>query len=44
LNELGRLDEAEKKYKQCLATDAKDAAATRELEYVRGLQAKKKSR
>ncbi|HEV8618612.1 MAG TPA: tetratricopeptide repeat protein [Candidatus Udaeobacter sp.] len=44
LVELGRLDEAEKKYKQCLATDAKDAAATRELEYVRGLQAKKKSR
>jgi tetratricopeptide (TPR) repeat protein len=39
--EQGRLDEAEKKYQQCLATDPKDAKAARELEYVRGLQAKK---
>lgn len=43
LVELGRLDEAEKKYRQCLATDPNDAKAARELEYVRGLRAKTKS-
>jgi tetratricopeptide (TPR) repeat protein len=42
--ELGKLDEAEKKYQQCLATDPKDTRARRELDYVRGLKAKKKSR
>jgi tetratricopeptide (TPR) repeat protein len=44
LVELGRLDEAEKKYQQCLATDPKDTKAARELEYVRDLRAKTKSR
>lgn len=43
LVELGRLDEAEKKYKQCLATNPKDTKAAQELEYVRGLRAKTKS-
>jgi tetratricopeptide (TPR) repeat protein len=42
--ELGQLDEAEKKYQQCLATDPKDTKAARELEYVRDLRAKTKSR
>jgi Flp pilus assembly protein TadD len=42
--ELGQLDEAEKKYRQCLAADPKDKKAAAELEYVRGLQAKAKSR
>ena len=41
--ELGQLDEAEKKYQQCLAADPKDTKAARELEYVRGLRAKTKS-
>ena len=40
--ELGQLDEAEKKYRQCLATDPNDTKAARELEYVRGLRAKSK--
>jgi tetratricopeptide (TPR) repeat protein len=39
--EQGKLAEAEKKYKQCLADDPKDTKAARELEYVRGLRAKK---
>ena len=34
--ELGKLDEAEKKYQQCLAADPKDTKAAQELEYVRG--------
>jgi Flp pilus assembly protein TadD len=42
--ELGQLDEAEKKYQQCLATDPQDAKAARELEYVRDLRAKTKPR
>jgi tetratricopeptide (TPR) repeat protein len=42
LVELGKLDEAEKKYQQCLAADSNDMRAKRELEYVRGLKAKKK--
>lgn len=41
--ELGKLDEAEKKYRQCLATDPNDSKAARELQYVRGLRAKAKS-
>jgi tetratricopeptide (TPR) repeat protein len=40
--ELGQLDEAEKKYRQCLATDPKDTKAAKELEYVRGLRTKTK--
>jgi tetratricopeptide (TPR) repeat protein len=43
LVELGQLDEAEKKYQQCLAANPKDTKAARELEYVRGLRAKTKS-
>jgi tetratricopeptide (TPR) repeat protein len=42
--ELGQLDEAEKKYKQCLAADPNDTKAAAELEYVRGLKVKKKSK
>jgi Flp pilus assembly protein TadD len=41
LVELGLLDEAEKKYKQCLADEPNDKKAKTELEYVRGLKAKK---
>jgi tetratricopeptide (TPR) repeat protein len=44
LVELGKLEAAEKKYRQCLATDPNDASAARELEYVRGLRAKGKSK
>jgi len=40
--ELGKLDEAEQKYQQCLAADPNDKKAKRELEYVRGLRAKGK--
>jgi len=40
--ELGQLDEAEKKYLQCLATDPDDKKAARELEYVREQKAKRK--
>lgn len=43
LVELGKLDQAEKKYRQCLAADPNDTKAARELEYVRGLRAKTKS-
>lgn len=42
--ELGQLDEAQKKYQQCLAADPKDIKAAKELEYVRDLRAKTKSR
>lgn len=42
--DLGQLDEAEKKYEQCLADDPKDAKAAAELEYVRGLNAKTTSK
>ena len=38
LVELGRLDEAEEKYLQCLAANPNDARAKNELEYVRNLQ------
>jgi tetratricopeptide (TPR) repeat protein len=41
LVELGKLDEAEKKYQQCLKDDPKDTKAAAELEYVRGLKAKR---
>jgi len=44
LVELGKLDEAEKKYKQCLASNPNDAKAKAELEYVRGQKAKRKAR
>jgi tetratricopeptide (TPR) repeat protein len=43
LVELGKLDEAEKKYEQCLKTDPNDTRAARELEYVRELRNKKKT-
>lgn len=42
--ELGQLDEAERKYQQCLATDPNDVKAAKELEYVRGLRTKATSR
>jgi tetratricopeptide (TPR) repeat protein len=42
--ELGQLEEAEKKYQQCLTADPKDTKAAQELEYVRGLRAKAKSK
>ncbi len=38
LVELGRLDEAEDKYLQCLAADPNDVTARNELEYVRSLK------
>ena len=44
LVELGKLDEAEKKYLQCLATDPHDERAARELEYVRQLRNKQRTR
>ena len=43
LVELGRLDEAEKKYIQCLKDDPNDQKAAAELEYVRDLKAKIRS-
>jgi Flp pilus assembly protein TadD len=43
LVELGRLDEAEQKYLQCLKDDPNDQKASAELEYVRKLKAKTKS-
>jgi hypothetical protein len=38
LVELRRLDEAEKKYEQCLKENPKDKKAAAELEYVRRLK------
>jgi len=38
LVELGRLDEAEEKYRQCLAADPNDVKAKNELAYVLDLQ------
>jgi len=38
LVELGKLDEAEKKYQECLKADPNDTRAARELEYVRQLR------
>lgn len=43
LVELGKLDQAEKEYKDCLKTDPNDTRAARELEYVRQLRNKKKT-
>ena len=43
LVELGQLDEAEKKYLQCLKDDPDDKKAAAELEYVRSLKAKTRS-
>ena len=40
LVELGKLDEAEKKYQECLAADPNDARAKGEMEYIRSLRAK----
>lgn len=40
LVELGKLDEAEKKYQQCLKTNPNDTKAAKELEYVRQLRSK----
>jgi tetratricopeptide (TPR) repeat protein len=44
LVELGQLDEAEKKYQQCLKGNPNDTKAAEELQYVRGLKAKRKSK
>lgn len=44
LVEQGQLTEAEKKYQQCLAADPNDKKAAAELQYVRGLKAKGKSK
>jgi Flp pilus assembly protein TadD len=41
LAELGQLTEAEKKYRQCLATNPNDRRAADELRYVQQLRAKK---
>ena len=41
--ELGQLEDAEKKYQQCLAANPNDTRSARELEYVRQLRAKAKS-
>ena len=43
LVELGKLDEAEKKYLECLKDDPNDKKAAAELEYVRDLKAKTRS-
>jgi tetratricopeptide (TPR) repeat protein len=42
LVELGKLDEAEKKYQQCIAANANDTKAKAELQYVREQKAKRK--
>ncbi|HST31395.1 MAG TPA: tetratricopeptide repeat protein [Chthoniobacterales bacterium] len=42
LVELGKLDEAERKYQECLKSDPNDTRAKRELEYVRDLRRKQK--
>ncbi len=44
LVELGKLDEAEKKYQQCIAANPNDGKAKAELHYVREQKAKRKSR
>jgi len=40
LVELGKLDEAERKYKECLAIDAEDQKSKEELRYIKKLRAK----
>jgi tetratricopeptide (TPR) repeat protein len=44
LVELGKLDEAEKKYQQCIAANPNDTKATAELQYVREQKAKRNPR
>ncbi len=44
LVELGKLDEAEKKYQQCLAAKPNDTKAKAELQYVREQKANRKPR
>ena len=44
LAELGKLDEAEKKYQQGIAANANDTKAKAELQYVREQKAKPKAR
>jgi tetratricopeptide (TPR) repeat protein len=44
LVEMGKLDEAEKKYQECLRDDPNDKKAAAELEYVRNLKAKMRAR
>jgi tetratricopeptide (TPR) repeat protein len=44
LVELGKLDEAEKKYQQCIAANPNDGKAKAELQYVREQKAKRKGR
>ena len=44
LVELGKLDEAEKKYQECLAADPNDRKARAELAYVREQKAKRAGR
>jgi Flp pilus assembly protein TadD len=41
LIELGRLDEAKEKYRQCLQLNPDDARASNELKYIANLEAKK---
>jgi len=41
LVERGKLDEAEKKYQQCIAANPNDTKAKAELQYVREQKAKK---
>ena len=41
LTELGRLDEAEAKYRECLRIDPDDTGAKHELEYIRQLREKR---
>ena len=44
LVELGKLDEAEKKYQQCVAANSNDSKAKAELQYVREQKAKREAR
>jgi tetratricopeptide (TPR) repeat protein len=43
LVELGKLDEAERKYQQCIAANPNDTKAKAELQYVRAQKAKRNS-
>ncbi len=43
LTEQGKLDESEALYRKCLALDADDGGAKRELEYIQSLRNKAKS-
>jgi tetratricopeptide (TPR) repeat protein len=44
LIELGRFDEAEKKYKKCLEINPSDAKSLNELNYIQSLRSKKNSK